>query len=172
VVSSQSEHPSSFSNSSPRPFQNYKKKLSDSFYFLTCMVQRPQIKSQMTSVTSWRHQERNQKVPGRPGDLWKKLSSPFNHPNFTSRNSIFETYSIWGKVDNLWHFISLWFNSSSANPFSSSRNSLWETPGDKPEGSRAGWVVEATPEPSSFSPGVSQRELRELEKVGRIRDET
>jgi hypothetical protein len=49
---------------------------------------------------------------------------------------------------------------------SSSRNSLQETPGEKPEGSRAARVVGAALEPSGFYPGVSQREVRELEKVG------
>jgi hypothetical protein len=50
--------------------------------------------------------------------------------------------------------------------FSSSQNSLRETPGEKPESSRAARVVGAALEPSGFSPGVSRRELRELEKVG------
>jgi SET domain len=49
--------------------------------------------------------------------------------------------------------------------FSNSRNSLQETPGEKPEGSRAARVVGAALESSGFSPGVSQRELLELEKV-------
>jgi hypothetical protein len=45
-------------------------------------------------------------------------------------------------------------------------NSLRETPGEKPEGTGAARVVGAALEVSGFSPGVSQRELRELEKVG------
>jgi hypothetical protein len=51
----------------------------------------------------------------------------------------------------------------SGNPPSSSRKSLGEIPGEKPEGSMAARFVGATMEPSGFSPGVSQRELRELE---------
>jgi hypothetical protein len=50
--------------------------------------------------------------------------------------------------------------------FSSSRNSLWDTPGEKLEGSRMVRVLGAILEPSGFSPDVSQRELRELEKLG------
>jgi hypothetical protein len=46
--------------------------------------------------------------------------------------------------------------------FSGSRNSHQETP----EVSRAALVAGATLEPSGFSTDVSQRELRELEKVG------
>jgi hypothetical protein len=53
-------------------------------------------------------------------------------------------------------------NSSSRNQLSSSRNSLKETPGDKPEGARTARFVGTALEPF-FSPGVSQRELRELE---------
>jgi hypothetical protein len=45
-------------------------------------------------------------------------------------------------------------------------NSLRETPGEKPEGSRAARVMGAALEPSGFSPGVSRRELRELVKLG------
>jgi hypothetical protein len=50
--------------------------------------------------------------------------------------------------------------------FSGSRNSIRDTPGQKPEGYRAARVVAAGPEPSGFSPGVSRMELREPEKVG------
>jgi hypothetical protein len=42
-------------------------------------------------------------------------------------------------------------NSSSGNPPSSSRNSLLETTGEKPEGSRAAQFVWAALEPSGFS---------------------
>jgi hypothetical protein len=54
-------------------------------------------------------------------------------------------------------------NSMFGNPPSSSRNSLTETPGEKPEGSRAAQVVATALEPSGFAPGISLRELRELE---------
>jgi hypothetical protein len=47
-------------------------------------------------------------------------------------------------------------------PFSSSCNSLRETPG----GSRAARIVGAALQPPGFSPGVSWRELQELEKWG------
>jgi hypothetical protein len=43
----------------------------------------------------------------------------------------------------------------------SSHNSLSETLVEKPGGSRAAQVVGAALEPPGFSPGVSQRELRE-----------
>jgi hypothetical protein len=59
-----------------------------------------------------------------------------------------------------------------SNQVTSDLCDLLETPGEKPECSRVAWVVGATLEPSGFSSGVSQKELRELEKVGRIRDET
>jgi hypothetical protein len=52
-------------------------------------------------------------------------------------------------------------NSISGNPSSISHNSLWETPGEIPEDSRAARLVGAALEPSRFSPG--ERELRELE---------
>jgi hypothetical protein len=53
-------------------------------------------------------------------------------------------------------------NSSSGNPPLSSRYSLRETPGEKPEGSKVARFVWAALELSGFSPGVSQREIREL----------
>jgi hypothetical protein len=49
------------------------------------------------------------------------------------------------------------------DPPSSSNTSLWETPGEKPEGSRAAPTNRTDLEPSGVSPGVSQREVRELE---------
>jgi hypothetical protein len=55
-------------------------------------------------------------------------------------------------------------NSTFGNPHSSSRNSLLETTGEKPEGSRVAPMNRAAPETFGFSPGVSQRELRELER--------
>jgi hypothetical protein len=55
-------------------------------------------------------------------------------------------------------------NSISENPLSSSRNSLWDTPREQSDGSVAARVVGAATEPSDCSPGVSQRELRELER--------
>jgi hypothetical protein len=54
-------------------------------------------------------------------------------------------------------------NSSSANPLSSTRDYIIETPGEKPEGSRVAPMTWATLEPSGFSNGVFRRELRELE---------
>jgi hypothetical protein len=54
-------------------------------------------------------------------------------------------------------------NSSYVNPPSNFRNSFGETPGEKQEGSMAAPVMGAAMEPSGFSPGVSPRELRDLE---------
>jgi hypothetical protein len=43
-----------------------------------------------------------------------------------------------------------------SSPFHHTRNSVFETPGEKPCGSRAAQVVGASLEPPGFSPGVSR----------------
>jgi hypothetical protein len=65
-------------------------------------------------------------------------------------------------VDNIGVLWNKLFSRPFYHPHITSRNSVVETPVEKPEGSRAARVVGAALEPPGISPCVSKTELREV----------